>query len=60
MEQENFKLENFSLAQAKAEEVDGLIWISLADNPPPFEEARPIISNEVMHTFSSYGFTYDI
>jgi Rieske 2Fe-2S family protein len=47
MEQEGFRTEDFGLVRAKAEEVDGLVWISLADNPPPFEEARPIISNEV-------------
>jgi len=52
MEQDSFKPENFGLARAKAEEIDGLIWISLSDNPPPFGEARPVISNEIKpHTF---------
>jgi phenylpropionate dioxygenase-like ring-hydroxylating dioxygenase large terminal subunit len=50
MEQDGFRTEDFGLVRAKAEEVDGLIWISLADNPPPFDEARPVLSNEVSTT----------
>jgi Rieske 2Fe-2S family protein len=54
MEQESFKKEDFPLHKAAAAEVDGMIWINLADNPIDFEEARPLISGEakphMLHT----------
>ncbi len=37
------------LKSSWCKQVDGLIWISLSDNPPDFQEARSYISPEVYH-----------
>jgi len=47
MEQDGFDVKQVRLDRARVAEVDGLIWISLADNPPDFEEARELLSSEL-------------
>jgi Rieske 2Fe-2S family protein len=47
MEQDDFKVSDVKLDRAKVEEIDGLIWISLSNNPPDFEECRGLLSSEL-------------
>jgi len=47
MEQDDFDVSKVQLDRARVEEVDGLIWICLAAEPPNFEEARDLLSREL-------------